>query len=233
MTPSMSGGCAAVAATPTPLISPIWRCCSGYGTRAAATTASPRTPRTPLGHTVARSAGRAQRAPSACSRRWPQIIRRRFLDIGCGLGETVRIFADNGWDAEGVDADPSTAPFPPRARHPRPHRAVRADRDDKRVRCHSYRARNLLHHRSDELYPRRARAARGRVACSASCLRTSWRTPTLPYRHMFTLFFRPRHQCVMRFRSPDSKRYSVGVYREAYSWLPAPCRPRPGRSLAQ
>ena len=37
--------------------------------------------------------------------------RRRFLDIGCGLGETVRIFADNGWDAEGVDTDPSTARF--------------------------------------------------------------------------------------------------------------------------
>ena len=34
----------------------------------------------------------------------------RFLDIACGLGETVRIFADNGWDAEGVDADPSTQP---------------------------------------------------------------------------------------------------------------------------
>ena len=34
-----------------------------------------------------------------------------FLDVGCGLGETVRIFADNGWDAEGVDADPSTARF--------------------------------------------------------------------------------------------------------------------------
>jgi SAM-dependent methyltransferase len=37
--------------------------------------------------------------------------RRRFLDIGCGLGETVRIFADNGWDAEGIDTDPSTARF--------------------------------------------------------------------------------------------------------------------------
>jgi len=34
----------------------------------------------------------------------------RFLDIGCGLGETVRIFAEHGWDAEGIDADPSTAP---------------------------------------------------------------------------------------------------------------------------
>lgn len=33
----------------------------------------------------------------------------RFLDIGCGLGETVRTFAEHGWDAEGVDADPSTA----------------------------------------------------------------------------------------------------------------------------
>jgi SAM-dependent methyltransferase len=35
----------------------------------------------------------------------------RFLDIACGLGETVRIFADHGWDAEGIDADPSMAPF--------------------------------------------------------------------------------------------------------------------------
>jgi SAM-dependent methyltransferase len=33
----------------------------------------------------------------------------RFLDIGCGLGETVRAFARHGWDAEGIDADPSTA----------------------------------------------------------------------------------------------------------------------------
>lgn len=32
-----------------------------------------------------------------------------FLDIACGLGETVHTFADHGWDAEGIDADPSTA----------------------------------------------------------------------------------------------------------------------------
>jgi SAM-dependent methyltransferase len=31
----------------------------------------------------------------------------RFLDIACGLGETVRCFADHGWDAEGIDADPN------------------------------------------------------------------------------------------------------------------------------
>ena len=31
----------------------------------------------------------------------------RFLDIACGLGETVRIFADHGWDAQGIDADAS------------------------------------------------------------------------------------------------------------------------------
>lgn len=36
---------------------------------------------------------------------------RRFIDIACGLGETVSIFAANGWDAEGIDADPSTAPL--------------------------------------------------------------------------------------------------------------------------
>jgi len=35
----------------------------------------------------------------------------RFIDIGCGLGETVRVFAAHGWDAEGIDADPSTAPL--------------------------------------------------------------------------------------------------------------------------
>ena len=31
-----------------------------------------------------------------------------FLDVACGLGETVRYFADRGWDAEGIDADPTT-----------------------------------------------------------------------------------------------------------------------------
>jgi SAM-dependent methyltransferase len=35
----------------------------------------------------------------------------RFLDIACGLGETVKIFAVHGWDAEGIDADPSTEAF--------------------------------------------------------------------------------------------------------------------------
>jgi SAM-dependent methyltransferase len=35
----------------------------------------------------------------------------RFLDIACGLGETVRTFADRGWDAEGVDADPTMLAF--------------------------------------------------------------------------------------------------------------------------
>jgi len=36
---------------------------------------------------------------------------KRFLDIACGLGDTVRIFADHGWDAEGIDADPNMLPF--------------------------------------------------------------------------------------------------------------------------
>ena len=31
----------------------------------------------------------------------------RFIDIACGLGETVRVFADHGWEAEGIDADPA------------------------------------------------------------------------------------------------------------------------------
>ncbi len=35
----------------------------------------------------------------------------RFLDIACGLGETVQVFAAHGWDAEGIDTDPSTARF--------------------------------------------------------------------------------------------------------------------------
>lgn len=35
----------------------------------------------------------------------------RFLDIGCGFGQTVRKFADNGWDAEGIDIDPVTESY--------------------------------------------------------------------------------------------------------------------------
>ncbi len=35
--------------------------------------------------------------------------RGRFLDIACGLGETVRMFEQHGWQAEGIDADPATA----------------------------------------------------------------------------------------------------------------------------
>lgn len=35
----------------------------------------------------------------------------RFLDIGCGLGETVKLFAERGWDALGVDADPNMSRF--------------------------------------------------------------------------------------------------------------------------
>lgn len=33
---------------------------------------------------------------------------KRFLDIACGLGTTVKLFQDKGWQAEGIDADPST-----------------------------------------------------------------------------------------------------------------------------
>ncbi len=32
----------------------------------------------------------------------------RFLDIGCGLGVTVRRFQDGGWTATGIDADATT-----------------------------------------------------------------------------------------------------------------------------
>ena len=35
--------------------------------------------------------------------------RSRFLDIACGFGETVKTFADHGWDSEGIDADSSIA----------------------------------------------------------------------------------------------------------------------------
>ena len=35
----------------------------------------------------------------------------RLLDVACGLGETVRRFANAGWDAEGIDADPATLAF--------------------------------------------------------------------------------------------------------------------------
>lgn len=35
----------------------------------------------------------------------------RFIDIACGLGETVRLFAEHGWQAEGIDADPSMEPL--------------------------------------------------------------------------------------------------------------------------
>jgi len=35
----------------------------------------------------------------------------RFLDVACGLGETVRMFAGHGWDAFGVDADPEVRRF--------------------------------------------------------------------------------------------------------------------------
>jgi len=34
---------------------------------------------------------------------------RQFLDIACGFGETVKTFADHGWNAEGIDADSSIA----------------------------------------------------------------------------------------------------------------------------
>ena len=35
----------------------------------------------------------------------------RFLDIACGLGETVRYFAERGWEAVGIDADPAVKRF--------------------------------------------------------------------------------------------------------------------------
>jgi len=35
----------------------------------------------------------------------------RFLDVACGLGETVKYFSDRGWDAVGIDADPTLRRF--------------------------------------------------------------------------------------------------------------------------
>jgi SAM-dependent methyltransferase len=35
----------------------------------------------------------------------------RFLDIACGLGETVKLFQDRGWKASGIDVDPTTKSF--------------------------------------------------------------------------------------------------------------------------
>lgn len=36
---------------------------------------------------------------------------RRFLDVACGLGATVALFGEKGWEAEGVDADPNAREF--------------------------------------------------------------------------------------------------------------------------
>jgi len=35
----------------------------------------------------------------------------KFLDIGCGFGQTVRKFSDHGWDAAGIDIDPVTESY--------------------------------------------------------------------------------------------------------------------------
>lgn len=40
-----------------------------------------------------------------------QFDTRRFLDVACGLGETVALFQKNGWQAEGIDADPNAKVF--------------------------------------------------------------------------------------------------------------------------
>ena len=35
----------------------------------------------------------------------------RFLDVACGLGETVKYFSDRGWNAKGIDVDPALKRF--------------------------------------------------------------------------------------------------------------------------
>ena len=138
----------------------------------------------------------------------------------------------HGWDAEGIDADPSTEPF---------HRELgissRIGQLEQLEIGKEYDVIHIAHaiyfvtNPMNFLRMVRERLAPEGLFCIVLADFMASVDPALPsYVHTF---FRPRHQCVMRFRSPDSKRYSVGAYREAYSWLPARCRPRPGRSLAQ
>jgi len=35
----------------------------------------------------------------------------RFIDIACGLGETVKYFSERGWDSQGIDVDPALKRF--------------------------------------------------------------------------------------------------------------------------
>lgn len=42
---------------------------------------------------------------------WASVPTGRFLDIGCGLGGTVSVFAEHGWQAGGLDPDPNTKAF--------------------------------------------------------------------------------------------------------------------------
>jgi len=42
---------------------------------------------------------------------WLRTPPGRFLDIGCGLGGTVSVFAERGWQASGLDPDPNTKVF--------------------------------------------------------------------------------------------------------------------------
>lgn len=43
--------------------------------------------------------------------RWATVPTGRFLDVGCGLGGTVSVFAGRGWQASGLDPDPNTKVF--------------------------------------------------------------------------------------------------------------------------
>ena len=77
--------------------------------------------------------------------------------------------------------------FPPRARHPLPHRTARADRDRQQLRCHPHRPCDLFHHRSNELSAQRARAARpGGLFCVVLADFMANTDPALPsYVHTF------------------------------------------------
>ncbi len=113
----------------------------------------------------------------------------RFLDVGCGLGETVRIFADHGWDAEGIDPDPSTA------RHHQTSVFARGSASSSRSKTPRATTSFTSLTRSTSSPIRWASSAAyvsGSIpaACSVSCLPTSWPMRTAG-RPSYSLTFYP------------------------------------------
>ncbi len=206
MTPTMTGGYAAAAATPTPHSSQTLRCCSASGPRSAATNACRRTPRTPSGHTVAPSAAPAQRAPSACLRRCVPNDRGAFSMSRAGSEKPCA-------------SSPTTAGMP-RASTPtrRPPGSIAmpasapqsasSSRSRRRAATISFTSRTQSIS-SPTRWSLSAACAPGsrQVACSASCSRTSWRAPMPVCRATPTRSFRPARRCAMRLRWPVSRWY--------------------------